>query len=601
MKKIHLLLLINSFFYPCHADPGSPYNLTTDGLKEENLQSPFLDISSQKHRPWSIEASKETLWPIQTIEKNALLLKKVREKPYIQQEVTPYLQTSRSLLLGPVSQKIYANQQDRVSILGDLYQRALMQSNVKDSFLTILVDDSMPEHKKRHLSALYLMQEAMTALVKNPLLGLKRSALFGYLIDQKETLETFSHGFLDNLFMLKILFPKGFFVNVAPYAYQYTENPHPKRLEHALAIKGAQHARKNKSFEISIKDGFFVDQDHKQTFAFDPENEQIIISTIHNGSLTFEEKFSIDLSYTEETNPFLQKEPILNTSTSEQISKKQHEEETLIDANKIKKIEEEQILIAEIELRQAEEEKEKFLDDISQNYIDAIRNAYKENGQVVWGGDIEIIEIANILNVQIIVHKPTVTYDIDEDDKVHVIIENVIPQPPIGPKDAASTINLWLQGGHYQIYYPDILPLKPINVPGDGNCLFHAVIRALPDKTIYPILTNNIEKTSVAADSTLQEVSALRHATADRYQTLIDDINKGVMVQWPGADNPVPLSNWDNMIWCRFNSIFEALDDRQLSAAKGDLPISPMRKQAVNIRKKINGALDFFEQKNFKE
>lgn len=144
--------------------------------------------------------------------------------------------------------------------------------------------------------------------------------------------------------------------------------------------------------------------------------------------------------------------------------------------------------------------------------------------------------------------------------------------PPIGPR-RGKPIHLWLDGLHYQNYDPSNQELR--NVPGDGNCLFYAVLRAINE----------------AGESTLEEVSILRNAVADRFNSMVTRINQKEQVTRLGtAEN-----NWqpinvilthrnDNPIYSRFAAIFEAENEEQLRYAISCLPPSSLLQQAKELR-----------------
>ncbi len=187
---------------------------------------------------------------------------------------------------------------------------------------------------------------------------------------------------------------------------------------------------------------------------------------------------------------------------------------------------------------------DRFLENISERYIQAIRNAGPE-GEVLWGGDIELIEIANLHNLRITVYQPLAT--------------GVRQNPPIGPENGRP-INLWLAGGHYENYYPE-LERHSEDIPRDNNCLFHAVLRAeynlvhpLPEEYTF----------------TLGAVAALRVQVADRLKDVIEAAGR----QGRMDANPIRA---------RFAAIFEARDAEQLAAAIAYLPHGNLRDEALGL------------------
>ncbi len=91
-------------------------------------------------------------------------------------------------------------------------------------------------------------------------------------------------------------------------------------------------------------------------------------------------------------------------------------------------------------------------------------------------------------------------------------------------------------------------------MPPDGNCLFHAVLRA-KDKKRY---------------STTEEVADLRNQVADRLESLLTKIQK----------------KEQDPIYIRFAAIFEAENEVQLRNAYNDLPLGYLREEAMQLTDK---------------
>lgn len=209
--------------------------------------------------------------------------------------------------------------------------------------------------------------------------------------------------------------------------------------------------------------------------------------------------------------------------------------------------------------------------EFSNRYIQDIRNADSEKGEVLWGGDIELAEIGQVLGVKFIVHQ----YSRNSQGKIrtdisgNLIVESNETQP-VGDENGYP-IHLWLDGFHYQNYDPK--SNKVIDVPKDGNCLFHAVLRA------------------IEMQSTPQNISWLRNQIADRYSGWIEKINKGETVSKAGSEenNFAPIDTVlthenDNPIYIRFSAIFEAENDIQLQNAIQYLPPGSLVNEVINLR-----------------
>jgi hypothetical protein len=202
-----------------------------------------------------------------------------------------------------------------------------------------------------------------------------------------------------------------------------------------------------------------------------------------------------------------------------------------------------------------------FLTQISRRYIEAIRNSVPHGGEILWGGDIELQEIARIHRLSIVIHQPgNLTYSVSS-------------------ADWNREIHLWLNNGHYENYDPKTK--KTISVPGDGNCLFTAVLRAIN-------VANNINRISTSEDS---DVSDLRNSVADSLEDLVERIERREQVIREGTAEtnwqsiPVALTQNDDPIRSRFAAIFEAENNEQLSFAMESLPQSSLLDEALDIRR----------------
>ncbi|MBU0745132.1 MAG: hypothetical protein KKE11_07235 [Gammaproteobacteria bacterium] len=178
------------------------------------------------------------------------------------------------------------------------------------------------------------------------------------------------------------------------------------------------------------------------------------------------------------------------------------------------------------------EKRKVFLRGISGQYITGMRNADAGNGRdVLWGGDLEVQAIADELGLVINIFQPG--------------IDNAIRIEPSNDGDPKE-IYLWYADGHFMAYNHSERRIIPI--PGDGNCLFNAVI------TSYMMHHGSLDVT----------VLELRNQVADRLQVMVD----------AAADE-------DDPIQVRFRRIFEARGNIQLEEAVLDLPPGDLLNRAI--------------------
>jgi hypothetical protein len=130
-----------------------------------------------------------------------------------------------------------------------------------------------------------------------------------------------------------------------------------------------------------------------------------------------------------------------------------------------------------------ETEQSAFLSDVVENYTTSMRNADPQQEEIMWGGDLELGAIATLANLRIVIHQPG------------------IQEITINQEESEREIHLWFAGGHYQNYDP--ATNRRAYVPADGNCLFHAAIRA--SHTLNGDIPENPE----------EEVRLLRNQVAD--------------------------------------------------------------------------------------
>ncbi len=183
----------------------------------------------------------------------------------------------------------------------------------------------------------------------------------------------------------------------------------------------------------------------------------------------------------------------------------------------------------------------KFLDQVTEKYIQAMRNADPTKGEVLWGGDIELIKIAEEYQCSIHVYTPEC-------------------QPQKIGKSQDKIIHLWLEGNHYQHYNPEIK--KKTNVKADGNCMFYAVLHAFNAMELF----YNRWKKNFQID--IQEVEKLRNKVCDQLKKEYDQ-----------------LANKDqDSIRTRFSMLFEAKNEVQLNVDKQILPQGSLLEDALKLR-----------------
>lgn len=201
-----------------------------------------------------------------------------------------------------------------------------------------------------------------------------------------------------------------------------------------------------------------------------------------------------------------------------------------------------------------------FLSTISERYVNAMRVCAGED--IIWGGDIELIEIAKILELQIVVHKNH--------------IENV--QPNFGDAKNQQTIHLLLAGenygaGHYCLLVPDENNgFVTKGIDADGNCLFNACLTGKR-------LLDSPEEAFRQSD--LNEIVRLRINVCDRLDNLLAKIKVGAFRD--DAEDKFNYTEGDDPIKARFMAILEG-EAENLSDHINDLPNSSLRQEAIELR-----------------
>lgn len=199
--------------------------------------------------------------------------------------------------------------------------------------------------------------------------------------------------------------------------------------------------------------------------------------------------------------------------------------------------------------------KRNFLNTIPSKYVTEMRK------DKVWGGDLELQEIANLYNMEIIVFKERV--------KLHPIKSRTAPVD----RKIYLRINDEENGsGHYSV--SDQHGNITHRVAGDGNCLFSACYVAVSNAKLKPS-DSNIH---------INNPKDLRERTCD----------------YLNRENQ--SSNQNNSIRVRFEAILEATTKEQFITAIHLLPNIQLRQQAIDLRNRIirvqTGGVDMQSQEN---
>lgn len=203
-----------------------------------------------------------------------------------------------------------------------------------------------------------------------------------------------------------------------------------------------------------------------------------------------------------------------------------------------------------------------FLSTVSKQYVKAMRACAEDQENPLWGGDIELIEIAKMLQVQIVIHKNE--------------IGNL--QPPFGDKNSKQTIHLLLMGENYGIgHYCLLIPNEQNGfvqkgITPDGDCLFNACLAGKRQ------LDTPIEQ---IRQSTPLEIRALRNEMCDNLDILLDDIKDNKPRE--NAEDHFHYTEHDDPIKARFTAIIHG-EEEALSDHINDLPRSVLVDEALELR-----------------
>jgi len=200
---------------------------------------------------------------------------------------------------------------------------------------------------------------------------------------------------------------------------------------------------------------------------------------------------------------------------------------------------------------------EEFLSTISERYIEAMRVCAGENP--LWGGDIELIEIANLLQVKIAVYK-----------------NNTDTHPAVfGDENSQQTIGILLMGEHYGAGHYCVLAwndekIVRLGINADGDCLFNA---CLAGKRLLDFPEENFRQ------STLAEIKKLRNDVCENLKTLLENIkNRNPRIAGEGN-----YTEHDDPIKSRFMAIING-EEKDIINHINDLPNSNLRDEALYLR-----------------
>jgi len=107
-------------------------------------------------------------------------------------------------------------------------------------------------------------------------------------------------------------------------------------------------------------------------------------------------------------------------------------------------------------------EVDSFLDKITKKYFEDMKNADPEEGEILWGGEIEIRALADLFRCRIEIYK-----------------EGAIDKTSIkyGEEDGVVIKLVHCSGDHYKFIKPSAKN-EMVDVKPDGNCLFYAYLGA---------------------------------------------------------------------------------------------------------------------------
>jgi hypothetical protein len=218
------------------------------------------------------------------------------------------------------------------------------------------------------------------------------------------------------------------------------------------------------------------------------------------------------------------------------------------------------------ELNDIDQEIELFLDQVSEQYIAEMA----KNG--VWGGDLELIAIGNILNIKIEVHKT---------NKDHPA------EPLLGPENAPNTIKLLLKGeasgnGHYSVINNKN---EITTIAGDGNCLFNACVTACQEQSITttPSITTAAELRKAVYEYLTKEQTTLQTQAKSQQEK---SINTGYITQEQATEADLKKRiKQSDPIRSRFEVLINC-EESDFEYSKKALPNISLRDQAIELRQK---------------
>ena len=141
-------------------------------------------------------------------------------------------------------------------------------------------------------------------------------------------------------------------------------------------------------------------------------------------------------------------------------------------------------------LASQDQHKENFINQVSKLYTDGMRRHDPNQGELYWGGNLEVEMAARHLQKQILIHEP-------DQDKFSLIRKTDYAPP----RDTNNHINIIFCGGnHYKAYVQS----QAIDTKGDGNCLFASIL-----------LSNVQRNLSDYQNNLTDDIRELRHSVCD--------------------------------------------------------------------------------------
>lgn len=131
-----------------------------------------------------------------------------------------------------------------------------------------------------------------------------------------------------------------------------------------------------------------------------------------------------------------------------------------------------------------------FLDSMTNRYIEGMRNVNFKDGDVLWGGEIEINALANLFDCTIEIYNE----EINEKTREEVVGKQLAEYNNKGQNSVIRLV--YCDGNHYKFIKPGT-ENEIVDVERDGNCLFYSYLGA------------------TGQEQSLEEVKEIRGAIAD--------------------------------------------------------------------------------------